>query len=468
MLRMTKKKSINIFLLTMINLATILSIRNWPVAAEYGLASVGIILLALFFFFVPAALISAELATGWPQKGGVFVWVKEAMGPRMGFLAIWLQWVENIVFYPTILSFIAGSFAYTFNPALAANSWYLFSMIILVFWGVTIVNFLGMLVSSWISTFAVIFGTLLPGLLIIGLGMVWLGQGRITQIEFTWGGLIPDLTHVSQLAFFAGILLSFCGIEMSAVHAKDVDHPQRNYPRAILYSSLIIVILTILGTLSIATVIPQREINLVAGSMEAIYQFLQAFKLQPLIPLIAILVAIGALGGVSTWTAGPCRGLLAAAEKGDFPPFMHKANQHGMPINVMLIQAIIVSFLALVFIFMPNVSSSFWILTVLSSQLYLIMYVLLFLSGIILRYRRKGIIRTYKVPGGNIGMWITALFGLTGSIFAILIGFFPPTSLNIGSLMFFEGFLITGILIFCAIPFIIYQMRKPSWLQKSV
>ena len=82
----------------MINVATILSIRNWPVSAEYGLSSVVFLLLALLFFFIPAALVSAELATGWPQAGGVFVWVKEALGPRLGFLAIWLLWIEN-VFY---------------------------------------------------------------------------------------------------------------------------------------------------------------------------------------------------------------------------------------------------------------------------------------------------------------------------------------------------------------------------------
>lgn len=464
MLPMTKQRSLNVFLLTMINLATILSIRNWPVAAEYGLASVGFILLALVFFFVPAALISAELATGWPQKGGIFVWVKEAMGPRLGFLAIWLLWVENIVWYPTILSFVAGSFAYAFNPALASHPWYIFSMILAVFWTLTIVNFCGMKISGWISSFAVIFGTILPGLLIIGLGFLWVAKGNPTQIAFTWKGLVPDLSHMSQLAFFVGILLSFFGIEMSAVHAKDVDHPQKNYPRAILYSSLIIVILTILGTLAIAAVIPQKDISLVSGSIEAIYQFLQAFHLEKFIPLTAILVAIGALGGVSTWLAGPCRGLLAAAEKGDFPPFMNKSNKHNMPTNVMLIQAIVVSLLALVFVFMPNVSSSFWILSVLSSQLYLIMYMLLFLSGIILRYRHKNTPRAYKVPGGNAGMWVTALLGIIGCVFAIIVGFFPPQSLNIGSLLFFEGFLLFGGFIFCAIPFIIYHMRKPSWL----
>ncbi len=87
-------KKISVFILTMINIATILSIRNWPISAQYGLSSIVFLTLALLFFFIPAALVSAELATAWPQKGGIFVWVKEALGHRLGFLAVWLLWLD--------------------------------------------------------------------------------------------------------------------------------------------------------------------------------------------------------------------------------------------------------------------------------------------------------------------------------------------------------------------------------------
>jgi len=308
-----------------------------------------------------------------------------------------------------------------------------------------------------------IFGTLLPGLLIIILGATWMGKGFVLQIDYSWKGLMPDLSHFSELAYLSGIVLSFCGMEMSAVHAKDVVEPQKNYPKAIFLSGFIIVISTILGTLAIATVIPQKEINLVSGSIEAIYQFLSSFGLKWMIPTVAILVAVGALGGVSTWTAGPCRGLLAAAQKGDFPPLMHKSNRHGMPVNLMIMQAIIVSSLAMVFIFMPNVSSSFWILTVLASQLYMIMYLLMFISAIVLRYKMKDVTRNYRIPFGNVGMWIVSSMGIIGTIFVIVIGFFPPSSLDLGEGLFFELFLAAGILICCSIPFLLYHMKSEKW-----
>lgn len=465
---MNQKRCITVFFLTMINLATILSIRNWPLTAEYGLASVSYLILAMIFFFIPCAMVSAELATGWPKEGGVFVWVKEALGHRWGFLAVWLLWIENVVWYPTILSFIAASIAYIFNPSLATNPFYLFFMIIGIFWLVTLANLGGMRLSSWISTVGVIAGTIIPGTLIIFLGLIWLSAGHPTELHFSWAAILPDFSTPSRLTFLTAVLLSFFGIEMSAVHAKDVINPQKNYSKAIFYSAFLIIILSVLGTLALAIILPSDKISLVSGSVEALYKFLNQWGLSWMVPFVAGLMALGALAGVSTWTAGPCRGLLAAAEKGDFPPFFHKANKHNMPVNLMATQGVIVTILAILFIFMPSVSSSFLILTILSAQLYIIMYTLLFISGIVLRYKKPDLIRSYRIPGrGNSGMWIVSSLGLVGCIFAFTVGFFSPEQLSIGNTLFFKLFLSVGIVVCCSIPLIIYQMRTDRWLKSN-
>ncbi len=458
---MTKK--ISVFVLTMINIATILSIRNWPISAEYGLSSIVFLFLALFFFFIPAALVSAELATGWPHQGGIFVWVKEALGHRAGFLAVWLLWLENVIYYPTILSFVAVTLAYSIDPALGHNKWYTFSVIITLFWIITWANLRGMKVSGWISSVTAICGTILPGTLIIGLGLAWWFLGYPSSITFSFKELMPKIEHLSDLAFLAGILLSFGGIEMSAVHAKDVDHPQKNYPRAIFFSASIIIALTILGTLAIAVIIPKNEINLLSGGIEAIYSFFARFGMESFIPVIAILIAFGALGTVSTWAAGPCRGLLAAAEKGDFPPFMQKVNRVEMPVTLMIMQGIIATLLSSAFIFMPTVSSSFWMLTVLAAETYIVMYILMFISAIVLRYTRKNVPRHYRIPFGNVGMWVVSLMGIFGCLFTLFIGFIPPATIESTKFISFELIIGIGLFIFCAFPLIIFQLR-PLWM----
>ncbi|NRA90679.1 MAG: amino acid permease, partial [Simkaniaceae bacterium] len=116
-----------------------------------------------------------------------------------------------------------------------------------------------------------------------------------------------------------------------------------------------------------------------------------------------------------------------------------------------------------VFLLMPNVNSSFWILLALTSQLYLLMYAIMFAAGIYLRYKRPDVPRAYKIPGGKFGMWLTAGVGFLSSISAIIIGFFPPEQLETGSPSFYVLFLVFGMLIFCAAPFIILLFKKPSW-----
>ncbi len=453
-------------MLTMINIATILSIRNWPVTAEYGLSSVFYIVLALIFFFIPAALISAELASGWPHKGGIFAWVKEGLGPRMGFLAVWLLWLENVVYYPTILSFIAASFAYIFMPSLAQNPLFVFCMILTLFWALTLANLFGMKTSGWISIVGVIFGVFLPGAIIILLGFTWVLGGNPTQIDFSLKELLPKSTHIPDLAFLSGVMLGFCGIEMSAVHVRDVEEPQKNYPKAIFLSTIAISALTILGTLAIAIIVPKNQISLVAGSMEAIDLFLKAFNMQWLLPLLALFVALGGIGTVSTWIAGPCRGLLAAGETGDFPPFLQKVNHHNMPSTLLILQAVVVTVLASAFIFMPNVQSSFWVLTVLASLLYSIMYLLLFISGIVLRYKHPRTQREYRLGGGKVwGMWLAGILGLIGTSFVIIIGFFPPPGTEVSSLFAFDMVLLIGAVVSCGFPLILYECRSKSWVK---
>ncbi len=126
----------------MINVAAIGSVKNWPVTAEYGFSSIFYFLLAALIFFLPMSLVSAELATGWPKSGGVFAWVKEAFGHRTGFLAIWLLWIENAIWYPTILSFLAATIAYIFDPTLSNNITFTISIILIAFWAATIANLL--------------------------------------------------------------------------------------------------------------------------------------------------------------------------------------------------------------------------------------------------------------------------------------------------------------------------------------
>ncbi len=454
------KKRLSVFGLAMINVIAIDSIRTLPISAEYGLASAFYYLLAAVLFLIPSALVAAELATGWPETGGVYIWVREAFGKSIGFATIWLQWFYNVCWYPTIMSLIAATLAYCFNPDLVNSKLYMLTTIMCVFWGATVVNCMGMRASSMLSTAGAIIGTLIPMIFVTILGAIWLYKGNPSSIEFSTKAFIPDFSNYHNLVLLTAMLYGFVGMEMSAAHAGDVKNPQRDYPKAIFWASIVIVSTMVLGTLAVAVVIPPEDINLVAGVLQAFTVFFKAFHLTWFMPILAIMIVMGAIGGAAAWMIGPTKGLLIASRDGSLPKAFGKVNKQNAPVRLLVMQGIVFTVLCTVFLLMPSVNSAFWALTDITAILALIVYLAMFAAAIKLRYKRPEVHRSFKIPGGKFGLWLTSGTGFLTSLFAIVIGFTPPSQIPIGNLATYEGILATGVFIGCLLPFLIYWISR--------
>lgn len=456
------QKPLRIFELVMINIIAVDSLRTLPFSAEYGFSLVFYYLLASITFFIPTALVSAELATGWPNRGGIYVWVREAFGDLAGFVVIWLQWVYNIVWYPTLLSFIGATLAYLINPALADSKVYMLLVIVVIFWGATLVNFYGMRASSLVSTLGALLGTLFPMFFIIALGIFWIIKGNPSQIQFTWSQFLPTSTNPSQLSFLTAVLFGLVGMEMSAVHADEVKNPARVYPRAILSSTIIIFFSLVLSSLAIAMVVPKKELSVVTGLVQAFKVFFAAYHMTWMGPIITLLIILGGVGSVATWIIGPTKGLLVAAHDGSVPAVFGYMNKKGVPVTLLIFQATIFTILCSVFLLMPTVSSSYWLLTAMTAQLAMLVYLALFAAALWLRFTKPDVKRGYQIPLGKLGISVVCFLGILSSTVAILLGFIPPSQLSIGNVLVYEGILIVGIILLVAPPIIIYWIRRPA------
>jgi amino acid transporter len=321
--------------------------------------------------------------------------------------------------------------------------------------------------SGILSLVCVILGTIIPGILIVGLGAAWLYLGETSAISFSYGDILPDFSDIRNIVFLAGAMLMFAGMEVSAAHSQEVKDPKRTYPRAIFLSAAVALALLMLGSLSIAVVVPQKEISLVAGVMETFSSFFHAHGFGWTIPLLAVFIAAGAVGELSAWIVGPAKGLMVTAKHGHLPPFLQKTNSQNVPTNILLVQGAVATAVTFVFLYMPTVSSSYWILSALTILLYLLMYLLLFAAAIKLRYSRPDVVRAYTIPGGKAVMWIVAGMGIAGSLFTFFVSFFPPEQIDTGNIVFYELFLIVGTVLSCIVPFIIFKFQKPSWRLSS-
>ena len=455
----------NLFTLLWVTAAFNVSIRNLGIFATTQMHMIFFAILTLAIFYLPVAMVTAEMATTFPKMGGIAVWVKNAFGKKIGLLAIWLQWTYMNIAMIAMLYFISASLSFVFAPELANNKAYLISMNLILIWVFTFINLKGLKISTKISMTFFIIGILIPAILIIVLGIIYVIEAKPIQVDTTLSikNYLPDF-HITTLVILVGFMRAFGGIEGSAVHANSVDNPKKNYPLAIFFAVSVGFLINILGSMSLAFVIPQKDISLIGGLMNAFSIYFTKYNLKYLIPLLGLLVAIGQMGGFSTWLAGPVKGLLETAKEGELPPFFQKVNKNSMPSNLMLIQAIVISISSTIFLLIStSINMSFWISVALSMMIYVSMYFLMILSCLYLRYKKPDIQRIYKIPFKTFGLWFVTILGMMTMVFAFVMALIPPSQLEKeGSLKYFL-ILIISIAVIYIIPFFIHRLKKDSW-----
>lgn len=450
---------LKLFTLVMLITGSIDSIRNLPASALFGTTLLFFFVLAAIMFLVPTAMVSAELASTWTKQSGIYHWVRKAFGGKTALIAIWLQWINTMVWYPTILSFIAGTVAYVINPALAHNKYYLVSIILSTFWLLTFINLRGLKVSAKFASYCAVIGMIIPMALIIILAAIWIFSGQPLQIHFTAHSVLPNLQHKSNWISLTAIVTAFLGMELATVHVRQVNNPQRTFPAAMFFSVLIILLTMLFGSLAIAFVLPAGQINLVDGVMQAFSNFFTAYHMHWMIPVIAVMLLIGSLGGMINWIISPAKGLMHAAEDHYLPKFLTKQNKHGASSSILILQAILVSLICTAFLLMPSVNGSYWLLTDLSTELYMMMYVFMFVAAIYLRYKTPDKERPFQVPYGKPGIWGIGLLGIFGCLITVTIGFFPPSTINVGTALHYETVFTCGLLLMLAPVLLLYFYR---------
>ena len=465
--RFSPERVLSVFSLVMINVIAVDSIRTLPMAASYGYALITLYVIAGLCFLIPTALITAELATTWPEKGGMYAWVKLAFGPKWGLCVVYLQWIYNVAWYPTILTLIASTIAFLFDPSLIQNSLFITLVVLVTFWGCTFLNFFGMKLSSAVSSVGSLLGTLAPMILISLLALAWLKQGNTPAIQPAWESFFPKIKSLSQLVFFSQIVYSLLGLEMSSVHALEVKNPSKDYPKALLISVIIIMASLIFASLAVAMVVPYKELSNLTGIIQAFQVFSIAFKTPWLGPLVAGAILIGGICQVATWIIGPTKGLFAAADDGLLPKFLGKTNRYNVPYTMLLTQGAIGSLLTLAYIFMPTVDGAYFALSAMAAQLSMLMYAILFCAAVYLRYSQPDVVRPFKIPGNNWGIWLVAILGMLICMAVVFLGFIPPgDKVDIGDVVIYEGFLIGGIAVIL-LPIVFIHAPRRSRVQMA-
>ena len=460
------KKTITLFGFFAITASRVMAAYEYPTFATSGFSLVFFLLAGGFLWFVPVALCSAEMATidGW-QTGGVFSWVSNMLGEKYGFAAIAFEFFEISIGFITMLYFILGAFSYVFNYS-PLNTYAPIKFIgaLVVFWVITLIQLAGTKYTAIIAKLGFIIGIVVPSLILFVLAVAYLFSGNHIDITMNASTFFPNFSKINTLVVFVSFILAYMGVEASATHANEMKNPKKQYPIAILILVVCAIVLDTVGGLSVASVIPQSQLNLSSGVIQTFQALILHFfpNGQILVKIVSLMIALGVSAEVSSWVIGPSKGMHVAAKKGILPKIFTKVNKHDVPTNLILVQGIIVSIWIAVLTFGGGGNNvSFLTAMSLTVVIYLIAYFLFFLSYFKLVLKHKDLKGAYQIPGGTKVKMTISIVGFIMSIFAFIISFVPPSTLTTSAAVTeYETMLIVGFVIVLIIPFAIYAVYQ--------
>ena len=466
----TKKTYISVLALTMMNVSMVAGLANDVQQSFYGLASVTYFAIGAICFFIPTALVAAELASGWSNRGGIFRWVGEGLGKGWGLTCLFILWFQTMLnFGMGMPSFTATIMFYTPNYDAAVkfaqnpqHELLIMTGWIILYWVLAYLATKGVKTFSNLAKYGVIIGSLISLAVMVILAIVWVAQGHTPAIPMTPKDLIPKWNGMSTLALAAGVFFSYTGIDMNAAHIKQLKHPEKDFTKAMFISIILAFLIFVVGTVIIAMIIPEKQIN-VLYTLYSVFRILGSTIGMPWLYMVLVWALLcNTIAMVVTNMAGPSFMLGQAGGSGFLPHWLQEKNKHNMPAHLMYTQIAGMTIIAYLVKLIPNVEGFVILLTQTITVLYMIYYILMFTAFLRLRYDQPNRPRSFKVPGGMVGAWIVAGIGLISSVFAIVLAIYPPAQVKseVGSPAIYISVIVILVAIILAICLALYQLSK--------
>ncbi|MGB8540550.1 MAG: APC family permease [Candidatus Acidiferrales bacterium] len=410
------------------NIVTVLGPRWIAAAAHNGTSSMSLWFLAAFLFFVPTALVIAELSTRFPQEGGLYAWAKDAFGEFHGFVAGWTYWIYTLFYFPALLFASAAMAAYIggigYAP-MAQNRTFLLVVSFLLFFVAVFMNIIGLRIGKWLQNAGGV-GTFIPlVMLIVAALVVWLRFGSVTQ--FTWNNILPHWNW-DTVNFWPQIAFAFGGLELVSSMSEEVKNPRRTFPRAILGSGIVIAVIYIMGTIAVLSLMNSVAVDPKSGVFQALTIASATLKISALGIIAAILVTVGNAGGVGSTVAGISRVPFAVGVDRYLPRAFAKVHpKWETPYVSILVQAAVSGAILLLSQISETTVSAYQILVDATNILYFIPFLYMYAAVIRLAYRPDRETSTAAlIPGGKAGVWLAGGIGFLIVLMSIVLSVIPP------------------------------------------
>jgi amino acid transporter len=447
--------------LVLFNLVAIIGIPWVAAAAKAGPGSITLWVLAAVLFFVPQGLAVIQLAADLPHEGGIYAWTRTELGEAHGFICGWCYWINNVLYYPTLLlsAAVAATFIIGKGETGLADDWtYVLPFTVIGLVVAVGLNVVGVGTGKWLQNIGGL-SVFLPGLVLVTFGVYrWMTGAPANPIRLA--DLKPDLGNLPMLNLWATIAFAFAGLELSSTMASEIKDARRNLPRSIYIAAPLVAGIYIAGTWSMLWLVPRDQINVVAGPLQAI-----ASGAGPtgwwLVSFIALLLALARIGGVGAWLVGSSRVAFVVGLDRYFPEAFSRIHPRwGTPHVAILVQGVI----AVAFLFLSvlgkgtTVETAFLIMIDMSLLIYFVPYLYLFVCLLVHCGKQRD--RALLIPGGWPGALLAGISGFAITLFAMVVALFPPP--GTANVAVHEAKLLGGSLFLVSVGLVIYYRARRS------
>jgi amino acid transporter len=418
-------------------ICTVVTIDTIGAVASNGAQGFTWLLFLALFFFLPYALIVAELGSAFPEEGGQYVWTRLAFGRFVSCVNSVIYWVSNPIWVGGSLTIVALATIGEFFTPLTGISKYLFALAFIWFTiGTAIIS---LRYGKWVPTVGAWARGAVLGFFTIS---VIVYAARHGVHGFGFGDFSP--TYAVFIAAVPVLFFNFAGLEVPSAAGEEMTNPRRDVPFAVLWSGVATVLAYGVPILGILIVLPRSQIFGLTGFIDAARAVFTVYgghvasdgtvtltgagKVLGDVIAVTFIWAIASAG--ATWIMGADRSEAIAAADGGGPRLLgHFSRRLGTPIAVNLLSGLVATILMVLAFTLTggNANRYFEAVLGLTISTTTISYMFIFPAFVRLRHKYPGVERPYRVPGGAAVAWIlsvlTTLWALLATVALIWPGF---------------------------------------------
>jgi glutamate:GABA antiporter len=372
------KRALGAWDLTFLSVVAIANLNLVPVIAADGPTTVWLWAAALVLFLLPQGITVIELSHRFPGEGGLYIWAKEEFGDFHGFMCGWAYWTTNMFYLPTLLFYMGGILAYAGPKSvagLADNPVFFFMLTVGLLWLTAILNIRGIGVGKWVNN-AGGWGTLIGAAVLVMLAVVTVWRRGFALPASSFAVRTIDWSTMSS---FGVICFGLVGLELGPVMGDEIRDPRRSVPQGVFWGGVLAGLVYVTATLALLLAVPQREVKVVQGVLQAVDKMTAGSGLSWLLPVLALVLAVAIAGSTSAWLSGSARIIFVSGIDRYLPKALGRVHpKYATPHIALMAIAILSSLLVCMSLIGASVKEAYVTLLDLSVVLQMISYLYLY------------------------------------------------------------------------------------------